>query len=70
VFGAWSPAECHCVALLLSLQLKASWTIAFWGPDTKDTGSILNQDWYTVNQEKMKLLQPIMYPNFQEKEDQ
>lgn len=56
------------MCVLFRLQLKASWTIAFWGPDTKDTGSILNPDWFTVNEEKMKLLKPIMYPNFQEQQ--
>ncbi|CAI5466529.1 unnamed protein product [Closterium sp. Yama58-4] len=44
--------------------LKVSWTFAFWGPLSKDTGGILNDDWYTVRQDKLDALKPIMYPNF------
>lgn len=46
------------------LQIKASWTIAFWNPGATDTGSILNDDGETVNQERLALLKPIMYPEF------
>lgn len=45
-------------------QIKASWTIAFWNPGATDTGSILNDDGLTVNEEKLALLKPIMYPGF------
>jgi len=53
----------HGVSFVV-LQIKASWTIAFWNPGATDTGSILNEDGETVNEEKMALLEPIMYPDF------
>eukprot|EP00270_Netrium_digitus_P008345 TRINITY_DN2490_c0_g1_i1.p1 TRINITY_DN2490_c0_g1~~TRINITY_DN2490_c0_g1_i1.p1 ORF type:complete len:450 (+),score=39.86 TRINITY_DN2490_c0_g1_i1:44-1393(+) len=45
-------------------QWQLSWTWAFWGPDSRDTGGILSDDWWTPHQEKLDLLKPIMHPNF------
>jgi endoglucanase len=39
-----------------------NWTFWSWNPDSGDTGGILNDDWKTVNQEKLQLLQPIQPP--------
>lgn len=58
-----ASSQLGCVVRWL-MQLRASWTIAFWGPDTKDTGSILTGDWWTVHEEKMALLAPLMHPGF------
>ena len=38
-------------------QLGMSWLWWSWNPDSNDTGGILNDDWTTVNQAKMALLQ-------------
>lgn len=46
------------------MQLNVSWTLAFWGPDSKDTGGILTWDWQTPDEQKLALLKPIMHPNF------
>ena len=39
-----------------------SWTFWSWNPDSGDTGGILEDDWQTVNQQKVTALQPIMSP--------
>lgn len=39
-----------------------SWAWASWGPNSADAGGILNDDWTTVNQPKMSLLQPALAP--------
>lgn len=48
----------------IAVQLNLSWTLAFWGPDSKDTGGILNWDWQTTDDQKLELLKPIMHENF------
>ena len=35
----------------------ASWTYWSWNPDSGDTGGVLNDDWTSVNQPKLELLQ-------------
>lgn len=52
----------HLVAYMK--RLRVSWTFAFWGPLSKDTGGLLMEDWYTIRQDKMNALRPIMYRNF------
>jgi hypothetical protein len=37
-----------------------SWTWWSWNPDSGDTGGILQDDWLTVNQNKVQGLQPLM----------
>ena len=49
----------------LALQLQLSWTYAFWGPDSQDTGGILDEDWKSVRWDKIGVLKSIMHPNFQ-----
>lgn len=44
------------------LQLSHSWFC--FGPDSSDTGGLLQDDWWHVWPEKVKLLAPIMHPNF------
>lgn len=39
-----------------------SWTWWSWNPNSGDTGGILNDDWTTVIQSKVNLLQPAMFP--------
>lgn len=39
-----------------------SWTYWSWNPNSGDTGGILKDDWNTVHQNKVTLLQPIEYP--------
>src|SRR5262249_38432942 len=39
-----------------------SWTWAAWNPTNGDTGGILDDDWSTINQAKVNLLQPVMAP--------
>jgi aryl-phospho-beta-D-glucosidase BglC (GH1 family) len=43
-------------------KLGISWTWWSWNPDSGDTGGILNDDWTTVNQAKVTLLQPAEFP--------
>lgn len=38
-----------------------SWTYWSWNPNSGDTGGILADDWRTVNQNKITLLQPAQY---------
>ena len=38
------------------------WTFWSWNPNSGDTGGILNDDWTTVNQTKMRALRTIMSP--------
>jgi aryl-phospho-beta-D-glucosidase BglC (GH1 family) len=38
-----------------------SWTWWSWNPNSSDTGGILNNDWTTVNQAKVTLLQPAEF---------
>jgi aryl-phospho-beta-D-glucosidase BglC (GH1 family) len=42
-------------------QYGPSWTWWSWNPDSGDTGGILQNDWSTVNQNKVDLLTPIEY---------
>src|SRR5262249_1509531 len=37
-----------------------SWTYWSWNPDSGDTGGILQDDWQTVNQNKMQNLMPLL----------
>lgn len=53
---------CHCVTVLP--QLNASWTIAFWNPNSKDTGGILMADYKSIHLEKYQTLKQILRPNF------
>lgn len=46
------------------MQIKASWTFAFWGPTSRDLGGLLYKDWQSVNTMKMGLLAPIIHRNF------
>lgn len=39
-----------------------SWTFWSLNPNSGDTGGILNGDWTTVNEAKMALLRPILFP--------
>ena len=39
-----------------------NWTYWDLGPDSADTGGILNNDWATVNQAKQALLAPLLFP--------
>ena len=39
-----------------------NWTYWDLGPDSADTGGILNNDWTSVNQIKQTLLTPLMFP--------
>ncbi|GJP46509.1 hypothetical protein CLOM_g5787 [Closterium sp. NIES-68] len=41
-----------------------SWTWFTWGPNSKDTGGVLTDDWDTVEQGKMEVLGPVMHPLF------
>src|SRR5262249_25040962 len=43
-------------------KLGISWTWWSWNPNSGDTGGILNDDWTTVNQAKVTLLQPAEFP--------
>jgi aryl-phospho-beta-D-glucosidase BglC (GH1 family) len=43
-------------------HLGISWTWWSWNPNSSDTGGILQNDWTTVNQNKITLLQPAMFP--------
>lgn len=45
-------------------KLKLSHTWFNWGPDSRDTGGLLKDDWWNVWEKKMDLLKPIMHPNF------
>ncbi|ODU00866.1 MAG: hypothetical protein ABS79_02645 [Planctomycetes bacterium SCN 63-9] len=42
-------------------QFGPSWTWWSWNPNSGDTGGILQNDWTTVNQNKVALLSPIEY---------
>lgn len=37
------------------------WTYWSWNPNSGDTGGILQDDWRTVNEDKLAYLQPIMF---------
>ncbi len=39
-----------------------NWTFWSWNPDSGDTGGILQDDWQTVNTNKMAYLTPIEFP--------
>lgn len=39
-----------------------NWTFWSWNPDSADTGGILMDDWLTVNSDKQKQLQAILFP--------
>jgi aryl-phospho-beta-D-glucosidase BglC (GH1 family) len=43
-------------------KLGPSWTWWSWNPNSGDTGGILQDDWKTVNQNKVNLLKPIEFP--------
>jgi aryl-phospho-beta-D-glucosidase BglC (GH1 family) len=43
-------------------QQGMSWTWWSWNPNSGDTGGILNDDWTTVNQQKVNDLVPLEYP--------
>lgn len=45
-------------------SLQLSWTWFQWGPDSRDTGGILLDDWTHVNKLKTAFLKPIMHPQF------
>lgn len=38
-----------------------SWTFWSWNPNSGDTGGILNDDWTTVNADKLAYLDPILF---------
>lgn len=42
-------------------QQGPSWTYWSWNPNSGDTGGILADDWKTVNQAKLDLIQPIQF---------
>jgi aryl-phospho-beta-D-glucosidase BglC (GH1 family) len=42
----------------------SSWTFWSLNPNSGDTGGILQDDWKTVHQWKMNLLQPYLAPQF------
>ena len=46
-------------------RMKVSWTYFTWGPNSQDTGGILEDDWHMARVDKLTALQPIMYPQFQ-----
>lgn len=41
-----------------------AWTYWDWGPNSADTGGILEDDWTTVRRDKMRALSAIMHPSF------
>lgn len=43
-------------------QAGMSWTWWSWNPNSGDTGGILQDDWTSVNQNKVNLLAPIEFP--------
>jgi hypothetical protein len=43
-------------------QYGPSWTWWAWNPNSGDTGGILQDDWTTVNQNKVNLLAPVEFP--------
>ena len=49
-------------AYIRTNQLSHTWFN--WGPDSKDTGGILLDDWKSVDMKKMGLLQQIMHPGY------
>src|SRR5581483_942196 len=46
---------------LASGQLGMSWTWWSWNPNSGDTGGILQDDWRTVNQNKVDKLKPMQF---------
>ena len=42
-------------------QQGPSWTYWSWNPNSGDTGGILADDWKTVNQSKLSLIQPMQF---------
>jgi len=43
-------------------DLGISWTWWSWNPNSGDTGGILQDDWTTVNENKVQLLEPAEFP--------
>lgn len=43
---------------------KLMWSYFQWGPNSKDTGGILKDDWQSVEIFKVDFLEPYMYPKF------
>jgi aryl-phospho-beta-D-glucosidase BglC (GH1 family) len=50
--------------LLAYMGTTSSWTFWSLNPNSGDTGGILQDDWKTVHQWKMNLLQPYLAPQF------
>lgn len=42
-------------------QFNYNWTFWSWNPDSGDTGGILQDDWMTVNTNKMAFLTPLLF---------
>jgi hypothetical protein len=42
-------------------QQGPSWTYWSWNPNSGDTGGILADDWKTVNQAKLNIIQPMQF---------
>src|SRR5215475_3985213 len=42
-------------------QFNYNWTFWSWNPDSGDTGGILQNDWMTVNTNKMAFLTPLLF---------
>jgi endoglucanase len=47
------------------MQRQESFTFWCWNPDSGDTGGIVQNDWVTVNQNKMNVLSPLLAPQIQ-----
>ncbi len=69
--GEWGskldiPKEVQWAATLRDyIQAKGlSWTWWTWSPNSGDTGGILQDDWQNVQQAKLDLVAPVMYPGF------
>ncbi|CAI6000648.1 unnamed protein product [Closterium sp. NIES-64] len=61
-----SQREMKWVAALRNYIRKKqlSWTWFTWGPNSKDTGGVLHDDWDTVEQGKMEVMARVMHPAF------
>ncbi|CAI5461568.1 unnamed protein product [Closterium sp. Yama58-4] len=61
-----SQREMKWVAALRNYIRKKqlSWTWFTWGPNSKDTGGILKEDWDTVEQGKLEVMSEVMHPAY------
>jgi endoglucanase len=57
VEGTWQRALLNYMK-----QNDIGYTYWSWNPDSGDTGGVLNNDWTTVNMDKLKMLQTYQWP--------